>query len=588
MRLYALLLALALLLMRPGVLGGYDLIVYGATPQGVTASVAAARRGLKVLLLEPSDKPGGVLTNGWLATLDMTTDSGGQLLNFGLFAEFFRGMGHQPSFDVGQAERVLRGWLSGAGVDVRYGVGLKGVSVQKGEITSVRATWRDLTANLSAPLFLDASDTAELADLAGAPFTLGRSDTGLDGRQMAATLVFRLTGMDWTKLGAALAAEAPTDRQPVGWRGNSAYGFHALASRYQPSDAARFALRGLNIARQAGGSVLVNGLLIFGVDGTNAASLARGRRDGQAEARRVAAYLRRAAPGVFGPARFAGAAPRLYVRESRHLMGQYRLSALDVLFGATFPDGVARGGYPLDGQAYLPQDPLFLLGRPLPYQVPLSSLLPRDLGNLLVVSQAASFDSVAAYSARVVPTQMALGEAAGKTAWLARVSGAPLARLAHDPQAVALMRDRPWSGAGGRRVSESGLAGYAPATELLARGLLSASYDKQGRFDLAAPASPLDFTTDLAHLLGAREAPASFWPAWNALRAALAPYADTPISEGEANALLARLGLPGFESAGSSQALFTRGRAARVLYRLMLGAKGASAPVSYEQCDLCK
>ncbi|RTI07018.1 xanthan lyase, partial [Thermus scotoductus] len=31
----------------------YDLVVYGATPQGVAAAVAAAQEGLKVALVEP-------------------------------------------------------------------------------------------------------------------------------------------------------------------------------------------------------------------------------------------------------------------------------------------------------------------------------------------------------------------------------------------------------------------------------------------------------------------------------------------------------------------------------------------------------
>ncbi|WP_126212283.1 FAD-dependent oxidoreductase, partial [Thermus scotoductus] len=43
----------------------YDLVVYGATPQGVAAAVAAAQEGLKVALVEPGRGVGGVLTQGW-------------------------------------------------------------------------------------------------------------------------------------------------------------------------------------------------------------------------------------------------------------------------------------------------------------------------------------------------------------------------------------------------------------------------------------------------------------------------------------------------------------------------------------------
>jgi Pyruvate/2-oxoglutarate dehydrogenase complex, dihydrolipoamide dehydrogenase (E3) component, and related enzymes len=54
------LLAFLILLLAPG-LAQYDLLVYGATPQGVTAAVAGAQEGLKVLLLEPGRGVGGVL-----------------------------------------------------------------------------------------------------------------------------------------------------------------------------------------------------------------------------------------------------------------------------------------------------------------------------------------------------------------------------------------------------------------------------------------------------------------------------------------------------------------------------------------------
>ncbi|MFZ8812684.1 MAG: FAD-dependent oxidoreductase [Thermus aquaticus] len=89
------LLAFLILLLAPG-LAQYDLLVYGATPQGV----AGAQEGLKVLLLEPGRGVGGVLTQGWLATPDLAKDREG-LLQGGLFREFYRRIGQEASFDVG-------------------------------------------------------------------------------------------------------------------------------------------------------------------------------------------------------------------------------------------------------------------------------------------------------------------------------------------------------------------------------------------------------------------------------------------------------------------------------------------------------
>nr|WP_253665008.1 FAD-dependent oxidoreductase [Thermus scotoductus] len=56
----------------------YDLVVYGATPQGVTAAVAAAQEGLKVLLLEPGRGVGGVLGGSPRSLRGLRSGSGGR------------------------------------------------------------------------------------------------------------------------------------------------------------------------------------------------------------------------------------------------------------------------------------------------------------------------------------------------------------------------------------------------------------------------------------------------------------------------------------------------------------------------------
>jgi ribulose 1,5-bisphosphate synthetase/thiazole synthase len=42
----------------------YDVVIYGATASGVTAAVAAARDGAKVVLIEPGKHIGGMVTGG--------------------------------------------------------------------------------------------------------------------------------------------------------------------------------------------------------------------------------------------------------------------------------------------------------------------------------------------------------------------------------------------------------------------------------------------------------------------------------------------------------------------------------------------
>src|SRR5580704_5870697 len=61
----------------------FDVLVYGATPSGIAAAVAAAKDGERVLLVEPSRRIGGMMTNG-LSHTDFRTLEGlnGSFLDF--------------------------------------------------------------------------------------------------------------------------------------------------------------------------------------------------------------------------------------------------------------------------------------------------------------------------------------------------------------------------------------------------------------------------------------------------------------------------------------------------------------------------
>lgn len=545
-----------------------DLLVYGATPQGVTAAVAAASRGLRVLLAEPTGAVGGVYSRSWLNTLDLTWDRRGQLLYGGLAAQFVRRIGSRDGLDVERAEQVLRSMLSEASVVPRLGWRLVGVLTTSHRLETASFATPGGTVEVRAGAFLDATDLATLAAAAGARFTVGREDTGLDRRQMAASLIFRLGGLSWERVGAAACPRRPCPRGS-GRFGRMIWGFNDLAARYVPSDPDRFALRGLELALQDDGTVLVKGLQVFGVDATDPESSHRAYLQAQAEAERVVRFLRRIAPDLFGPGELLGVAPSLYIRESRHLVGRYRLRADDVLYGRDFPDAISLGGYPMDGQSYIAGEPPYLPGVPAPYGVPLRCLVPDGFTNLLVVSPAASFDSVAAFSARVVPLQMSLGEAAGIAVALAHSLGRPPTVFLEDSQALQTLR-RALLAAGIRLsaprppVPEDVLdPGYPEAVELLRRGLFNGSYQLRGGLHLERKMSLREWLENLEHFLRARGSPAAL-ETLLAVRSASYSTLGYPLSVSSALSLLRALGLPG--SVTTPSPYLTRGQGAILLW----------------------
>ncbi|WP_425145063.1 FAD-dependent oxidoreductase [Deinococcus sp.] len=539
-----------------------DLLVYGGTPQGVTAAISAARRGLRVVLVEPGPLLGGVLTRGWLATLDDTDDPQGRPIYTGLYASMFRDFGASRSVDVGVVERVLRRRLLEAGVDLRLNTELVSVQSRDGQVEAAAFRHRLGSFRLAARTVIDASDTADLAQRAGATFGVGRQDSGLGRTQMAATLVFRLGGVRWNALEGALADERLRYHSVVGYDERGAYGFGQLSAGYAPSDPARFKLRGLNIARQNDRTLLVNALLVAGVDGTHPAQRRRAYAAATAEAARVAAFLRRASPAAFGDAHLLGVAPDLYIRESRHLIGVSRLHADQVLTGSVPPGSVVTGGYALDGQVYDTREQPYLLGQPLPYGVPYGTLVPQGFSNLLVVSQAASFDSAAAYSARVVPLQMTLGEVAGIAAWWAR--GSSVALPAYDPAALGELREALRTA--GLRVPQP--RSSAPEVDrtalLLRRGLFNTPTYSRGALSPDQPILARDFIANLEHWLSAHGKWRARAGAITALRGWTDRRSEAPLTWAGARAIFTWLQEDRWEAL-NKPGLLTRAEAARLL-----------------------
>jgi predicted flavoprotein YhiN len=63
----------------------YDIVVYGGTSAGITAAIQASRMGKTVILIEPSDRIGGLTTNGL-----GQTDIGNKQAIGGIAREFYR------------------------------------------------------------------------------------------------------------------------------------------------------------------------------------------------------------------------------------------------------------------------------------------------------------------------------------------------------------------------------------------------------------------------------------------------------------------------------------------------------------------
>lgn len=173
----------------------------------------------------------------------------------------------------------------------------------------------------TAACVIDATVDADVAAAAGAPYTIAGEDIGEKERHMGVTLVFELSGVDWDKVVNYLEND---DNAGTGATEKTAWGYTREGYAYEPQDDL-MRLRGFNVARQDNGNVLVNALIIFGVDAMSEESKAQGIVRAQKELEYIVPYVQQNFIG-FEQAQLVGTASQLYVRESRHIVGEYQLT----------------------------------------------------------------------------------------------------------------------------------------------------------------------------------------------------------------------------------------------------------------------
>jgi hypothetical protein len=156
----------------------YDLVVYGATVAGVAATIAGARAGKKILLIQTGSHFGGMTTGGLCHT-----DKGDESTIGGIAFEFYSRVGQAYgrsvawSFEPSVAERVLRSMLgeatsghvdvvSGQLLDTQDGVQRPGRRIERIVMESGQS--------YTGRVFLDCSYEGDLMAKASVCHTIGR------------------------------------------------------------------------------------------------------------------------------------------------------------------------------------------------------------------------------------------------------------------------------------------------------------------------------------------------------------------------------------------------------------------------------
>ncbi|TMV47614.1 FAD-dependent oxidoreductase [Paenibacillus mesophilus] len=388
----------------------YDVLVAGGGPSGIAAAVAAARLGADTLLVERYGFLGGagtaMMVNPWMSYW-ASGGSNVQLI-FGVLQELIDRMtemgmyGHpkqRTAFDPEALKVAAEQLCREAGVKLLYHSFLgEAVMEESGtRIAAVKFANKAGLVEMKANLYVDATGDADLAALAGAEVEKGRE---VDSLSQPMTLNFRMANVDVDRLPSRAAitelykeakrrGDIQCPREDVLW-------FYAN----QP------------------GVIHFNTTRVVRKDATNPWELTEAEIEGRRQVQQLVAFLKAEVAG-FEEAYLQTTAPQIGVRESRRVVGEYRLTAEELLASCRFEDVIARGSYPVDihnpdGEGtilkHLPQGEW--------YDIPFRALVPKKIENLLIGGRPISATHEAHSAIRVQPIAMAIGQAAGTAAAL--------------------------------------------------------------------------------------------------------------------------------------------------------------------------
>ena len=393
-----------------------DVIVCGAGPAGVSATIAAARAGASVRLLEAHGCLGGVWTAGLLGYL-LDFDKPG--FAFELTARLrerdaIRGLGATGlSYEPEEMKILLEELCLDAGVRIQlhtrvcaaYREGNR-LSTIVTESKSGRQAWR-------ASVFIDATGDGDLGALAGCRWSIGQGEpSALQPMSMTALLVVKDADQlaDYIHpAGDALPAEMEATKR--------ALRSEIRRAGLDPS----YAMPTFFPIRDNLVLAMVNheyGILPYDAGQVTEATL-RARREIYDIVRGL-----RALGGPWAEIQIAATPEQIGTREGRRIRGRYTVTAEDLVDGARHEDGVMRPSFNVDihglrhsrDEADAYNDGGVQMQ---PYDIPLRALIAADVDGLMMAGRCISGDFVAHASYRVTGNAVAMGEAVGVVSALA-------------------------------------------------------------------------------------------------------------------------------------------------------------------------
>ena len=409
-----------------------DVLVVGGGPAGIGAAIAAARGGARTALVERYGFLGGNATAGLVGPfMTSYSDDGKTQLVRGVFEElvqrmeqvggaihpekvragsayagfFVKGHDHVTPFDPEAVKLVAAEMMVENNVQMFLHSFFMDTLVENDRVKGAVILNKSGPQAIRAKVTIDCSADGDVAYKAGSAMEVGRKS---DGLTQPMTMFFRVAGVD-EKIGEYVA-EHPEEQHLL---------FHSLIEEKQKSGEWTVPKNHLGVYRTTQPGVYrVNTSRVQGLDGTKVEDLTKAELEGRRQAFELLEFFRKYFPG-FENATLIDTATQIGIRETRRIVGEYVLTADDLVTGRAFDDVIALYGY-ID--MHSPDEVTTEFAKTFHtaniYQLPYRILVPQKTDGLLA-GRCVSATHEALGAIRVMPCAFALGQAAGAAASLA-------------------------------------------------------------------------------------------------------------------------------------------------------------------------
>ena len=410
-----------------------DVLVAGGGTAGVVAAIAAARSGVKVMLVEQYGALGGSAVNALVTPL-MDVGIEGNPLCSSISEEInnrIAGMGYGGTgiygsgfFDPEMMKFLLEEMVVEAGVTLLYYTYITDVVMKDQCIRGLIVENKGGRSVLLADRVIDCTGDGDVCVKAGARYEKG--DNAEKNQPISVRYIMDGVNIDsFTEFiktyDPAFEYEIPYFHAASVWGRN-----WALTPVFQKAYEAGDITYEDGVYWQVFGVPGKTNALAFNcpeifdrVDGINPSDLTNAQVYGKKAIIRLMKFYRKYFPG-FENAYISNVAPMVGIRETRRIKCLYTLTDEDVFYQRKFHDYIARSNYPVDihGLELTLEEPHNNDKSSPYYEIPYRCLVVEGIKGLLTAGRCISSSFAAQGSLRIQPTVRATGEAAGIAAAL--------------------------------------------------------------------------------------------------------------------------------------------------------------------------